>query len=113
MTHIFLQKLENNPEQISFDETITYIDENYDFSPTAFVNGELRNEANQNNGSCKIFGFAKLKNLSKDTTLELFGDFYRLDVFNNPDASDHQNIRNFIKFGWEGLTFENDPLALK
>lgn len=113
MTHIFLQKLENNPEQISFDETIAYIDENYDFSPTAFINGELRNEANQNNGSCKIFGFAKLKNLSKDTTLQLFGDFYRLDVLNNPNGSDHLNIRNFIKFGWEGLTFENDPLALK
>ncbi|SIT96563.1 HopJ type III effector protein [Epilithonimonas bovis DSM 19482] len=113
MTHIFLQKLENNPEQISFDETIAYIDENYDFSPTAFINGELRNEANQNNGSCKIFGFAKLKNLSKDTTLQLFGDFYRLDVLNNPNGSDHLNIRNFIKFGWEGLTFENDSLALK
>lgn len=109
----FLKKLNQEPESITFQETIDYIDNHFQFTPTAFINGELRNEANQNNGSCKIFGFAKLKNLSKDTTLQLFGDFYRLDVLNNPNGSDHLNIRNFIKFGWEGLTFENDPLALK
>ena len=25
----------------------------------------------------------------------------------NPDGDDHQNIRNFMKNGWEGVPFEN------
>lgn len=78
---------------------------NYNFSPTAFRNGETYNEENQNNGSCKIFSFAKKMNLNKEQTLHLFGDFYRKDVLENPENTDHQNIRNFIKFGWEGISF--------
>ena len=54
-----LDKIKQNPEEISFDEVIAYIDEHYDFVPTAFQNGEVLNEENQNNGSCKIFSFAK------------------------------------------------------
>ena len=44
----------------SFQETIAFIDENYHFTPTAFKNGNQHNNANENNGSCKIFAFAKL-----------------------------------------------------
>ena len=54
-----LDKIKQNPEEISFDDVIAYIDEHYDFVPTAFQNGEVLNEENQNNGSCKIFSFAK------------------------------------------------------
>lgn len=68
------------------------------------------NEANQNNGSCKIFSFAKMNNLSEKDTLALFGDFYRNDVLQNPEGEDHQNIRNFIKYGWNGIQFTEDAL---
>ena len=35
----FLEKLKQTPEIITFTETIAVIEENYDFSPTAFENG--------------------------------------------------------------------------
>lgn len=110
---MLLEQLEQAPETINFKEVIAYIDENYHFTPTKFTNGNTINEANQNNGSCKVFSFAQLKNLSKEQTLVLFGEFYREDVLNNPDGTDHQNIRNFMKFGWDGISFEGEALKKK
>jgi hypothetical protein len=107
----FLEKLKSRPSEISFQEVIAYIDAKYEFIPTAFSNGEVKNEAGQNNGSCKIFAFGKLIGLSKEETLACFGDYYRKDVLENPDGDDHQNIRNFIKFGWQGLEFEGVALV--
>ena len=110
---MLLEQLEQAPETIIFKDVIAYIDENYDFAPTKFTNGNTINEANQNNGSCKVFSFAQLKILSKEQTLWLFGEFYREDVLNNPDGTDHQNIRNFMKFGWEGISFDGEALKKK
>mgnify|MGYP003467843709 FL=1 len=110
---MIFEQLEKSPEKIIFKDVIAYIDENYDFAPTKFTNGNTINEANQNNGSCKVFSFAQLKNLSKEQTLWLFGEFYREDVLNNPDGTDHQNIRNFMKFGWEGISFDGEALKKK
>ena len=110
---MLLEQLEKSPEKIIFKDVIAYIDENYDFTPTKFTNGNTINEANQNNGSCKVFSFAQLKNLSKEQTLSLFGEFYREDVLNNPDGTDHQNIRNFMKFGWDGISFDGEALKKK
>jgi hypothetical protein len=31
-------------------------------------------------------------------------------VLKNPDGTDHQNIRNFMKHGWDGVRFEGEPL---
>jgi hypothetical protein len=107
---MILEQLKNFPETINFNDVIVFIDENYNFKPVGFVNGSIVNEANQNNGSCKIFSFAKLNNLSEKDTLALFGDFYRNDVLQNPEGEDHQNIRNFIKYGWNGIQFTEDAL---
>ncbi len=109
----FLQTLAAAPEGIAFSDTIAVIDTNYDFTPTAFKNGELQNEAGQNNGSCKLFSFAKLHNLTQQQTLYCFGAYYRDDVLKNPQAADHQNIRNFIKFGWDGVVFQGNALTTK
>lgn len=110
---MILEQLKNAPETIDFKEVIAFIDENYDFTPTKFTNGKTINEADQNNGSCKVFSFAKLNDLSKEETLALFGDFYRIDVLKNPEGTDHQNIRNFIEFGWDGILFEGESLTKK
>lgn len=107
---MLLDKIKNTPEEVSFQEVIAYIDENYTFTPIKFTNGEVVNEENQNNGSCKIFSFAKKQGLSVEQTLHLFGDYYRVDVLQHPENEDHQNIRNFIKFGWEGISFEGEAL---
>lgn len=42
----------------------------------------------------------------KLTIKQLWGQYYR-DVKASPDGTDHQNIRNFMKYGWEGVPFEN------
>ena len=96
----------------SFPETISFIDENYTFTPTAYKNGNQINHAGENNGSCKIFAFAQLQQFTKEETLALFGDFYQ-DVLNTPEAADHQNIRNFMIFGWDGIHFEGEALQAK
>lgn len=92
---------------VSFDQTIAVISENYHYAPSAFRNGSTENAAGQNEGSCKIFAFAKLNNLAENQTLACFGNYYRVDVLENPNASDHQNIRQFIQHGWNGIEFKN------
>jgi len=109
----FLDQLTQSPDSINFSDTMAVIDENYDFTPSEFINGNLTNETNQNNGSCKIFSFAKINDLPEDITLHCFGDYYRKDVLEHPDADDHQNIRNFMKSGWSGIRFKTTPLSLK
>lgn len=105
---MILDKIKAN--EISFQEVIAHIEANFEFTPTAFKNGETYNEAGQNSGSCKVFSFAKIAGLSQQETLHCFGDFYNKDVLGNPDGNDHQNIRNFIKYGWDGIQFEGEAL---
>lgn len=109
----FLKKLNETPQEVAFTDTMAVVEALYDFTPTAFQNGDLHNEAGQNSGSCKLFSFAKLQNFSVEQTLACFGDFYRKDVLENPDATNHQNIRNFMKTGWEGISFEGTALTEK
>jgi len=109
----FLQQLNDTPQNTSFEDTMSIIDQNYDFTPCEFKNGDLLNVENQNNGSCKIFAFAHLHNLTEQQTLHCFGDYYRSDVLKNPAGTDHQNIRNFIKTGWDGISFNASPLSKK
>jgi hypothetical protein len=108
-----LRSLNENPEQIEFEDVIGLIDNMYEFTPVKFVNGGLVNEPGQNTGSCKIFAFAKRTRLSEEQTLYCFGSFYRNDVLKYPDNMDHENIRNFMKTGWEGLEMEGTPLNLR
>lgn len=109
----FIRQLKTAPETVEFDTTMAVIEANYDFSPTAFTNGDTTNEAGQNNGSCKILAFGQLNGLSVDETLACFGKFYRDDVLGNPEGTDHQNIRNFIKNGWDGVHFNGQALHAK
>lgn len=109
----FLQKLKNTPDSIAFSDTMAVIEASYDFTPAAFKNGELMNEQGQNSGSCKLFAFAQLQALSPQQTLACFGAYYRDDVLKNPDGTDHQNIRNFMKTGWAGIKFDSNPLKPK
>ncbi len=109
----FLRRLNEAPESIAFNDTIAVIDAGYEFTPTTFRNGDQLNEAGQNNGSCKLFSFAWLHQLSPQQTLACFGDYYRKDVLGNLGGTDHQNIRNFMKTGWAGISFEGNALTPK
>lgn len=109
----FLTRLKTTPKAVTFPETIAVIEENYDFTPTAFQNGEQYNGVGENNGSCKIFAFAKWNNLSVEETLTCFGAYYFEEVLQHSEGTDHQNIRNFMKSGWDGVKFEGEAISEK
>ncbi|ATI02298.1 MAG: hypothetical protein ACJA2Y_000399 [Cycloclasticus pugetii] len=107
-----IQQLREALATLQFSDTMDIIDALYDFTPSAFSNGEVNNKANENNGSCKLFAFAKLNEFTEPQTLALFGEYYR-DVLATPDGDDHQNIRHFMKTGWAGIRFDSNPLTAK
>lgn len=109
----YISKLKNTPQEITFPETIAVIEGHYTFTPTSFQNGNQRNAAGENSGSCKLFAFAKAQQLTQQETLACFGAYYFDDVLKNPQGTDHQNIRNFILHGWDGIAFEGVALELK
>lgn len=109
----FLDKLNNTPESVEFTDTMAVIEANYLFTETAFSNGQQQNKADQNTGSCKLFAFAKLQNLTEPQTLACFGLYYRDDVLQHPNADDHKNIREFMITGWVGIHFSAAALEKK
>lgn len=109
----FLEKLKQDPKNIAFSETIDTIEANYDFTPTAFQNGNTHNAAGTNSGSCKLFAFAQIQQLTKEETLACFGSYYFDEVLGDPEGTNHQNIRNFMVTGWDGIQFEGMALDLK
>lgn len=112
----FLEKIANN-EKVSFNETMDVINQYYDYQATEFSNGmddnKLINAAGSNEGSCKIFAFAEINQLTEQQTLHLFDDFYYQEVLGDPSGTQHQNIRNFMQFGWDGVKFKQAALLPK
>ncbi|CAM3910193.1 MULTISPECIES: HopJ type III effector protein [Flavobacterium] len=110
MTILELINKVKHSKSIVFAEVIETIDAHYTFTPTYFKNGDIINEENINNGSCKVFSFAKKHSLSAQETVFLFGEHYQ-KVVETPLENDHQNIRNFLKFGWDKIAFEKEALS--
>lgn len=107
-----IDKINTQPDNIDFAEVIATIETNYTYTPSGFTNGDAINDAGTNEGSCKIFAFAKLNCLDEKQTLACFGQYYRDDVLGNPHGDDHANIRNFMHHGWDGITFNSEALQL-
>ena len=95
-----------------FADVLAFIEARYQHTPTAFQNGTQLNAANENQGSAKVFSFAKLEGLNQQDTLKLFAEHYA-SVLATPEASDHQNIRQFMQNGWDGVKFEGEALTAK
>ena len=108
----FKTKLKTTPTAITFKETMQVIENYYTFNPTAFKNGDIINNAGENNGSCKLFAFAMHQEFTKEATLFSFGEHYQT-VLADKNGASHQNIRNFMQTGFKGLSFENEALTLK
>lgn len=108
----FLNQLETAPDSVEFEDVMAVIETNYLFTPSSFCNAGLTNLASENMGSCKIFAFGTMHQLSEEKTLACFGKFYRTDVLLHPDANNHQNIRSFISNGWSGIEFPEDSRIL-
>jgi len=116
-TQEFINQLNKAADSIEFSQTIETIESDYHYTPTRFTNGKgdhmAISEAGTNEGSCKIFAFAKLNALSEALTLQCFGNYYRVDVLQNPQGNDHANIRNFMLHGWDGIQFDSEALSKK
>ena len=100
------------PEEISFQLTMDAIEELYDVTPKPFSVGDVVSAPGQNGGSAKIFSFGAISKLDEQATLHCFGDYYRVDVLQNPNGDDHANIRAFMKGGWACVNFP-EGLALE
>mmetsp|Transcript_15487 Transcript_15487/g.33703 ORF Transcript_15487/g.33703 Transcript_15487/m.33703 type:complete len:210 (+) Transcript_15487:101-730(+) len=103
---VFNANLEMSGDDIMFEDVIEIIDKYYEDGLIEFKNGDMNNAPGENVGSAKVLSYAALSGMDKEETLKLWGQYYR-DVKATPDGTDHQNIRNFIKYGWEGVPFEN------
>jgi len=97
---------------VIFNDVIAFIEAKYAHTPTAFKNGTQENAMDQNQGSAKVLAFGQLENLSKEDTLKLFAEHYQA-VLDTPEGVDHQNIRQFLINGWEGVSFEGEALTVK
>jgi hypothetical protein len=104
--------LTQHPENSDFAANMAVIDAHYDFTPRAFSNGEQDNAVGENSGSGKLLSFGQLQQLTQAQTLILFGQYYR-DVIANPQGLDHQNIRQFMHHGWDGVHFSQPALTVK
>ena len=98
--------------QAQFKDVIAYIEQRFDFTPTALQNGAQANAATENQGSAKVFSFAQLHKLNEADTLALFAEHYAA-VLATPEATDHQNIRQFMQNGWSGISFSGQALMAK
>lgn len=109
-----VSRLFNKPvdSPVSFAEIIDHINTGYQFVPTAFRNGEAHNTSDQNQGSARVFAFAKLHQLDEQDTLSLFAEHYQ-SVLQDPQGINHQNIRQFMIHGWTGIMFEGEALVPK
>lgn len=128
------------PQEIGFQLVMDAVSELYEVKEVPFRVGDVVSAPGQNMGSAKVFSFASISKLDKEATLNLFGDYYRVDVckafsrtrhvravvlppfttlplglcgqvLENPEGSDHANIRAFMKGGWDAVEFP-EGLAL-
>lgn len=106
----FLDQLNDPSSQVEFSDSIALIDSLYQFTPTAFRNGDATSLAEHNHGSCKILSFGQMEQFDEQQTLRCFGDFYQ-GVVESPEGDDHQNIRQFMLHGWSGVVFEGCALT--
>jgi hypothetical protein len=109
--------LHTDPDNVEFQHVMTVITDSYAYTPTRFTNGVgddlIVNEAGENEGSCKIFALGQLVGFSEQQTLACFGKYYREDVLQHPESTDHSNIRTFIRHGWPGIQFDDQALVPK
>jgi len=102
---LFNANLEMSGE-VTFEEFTEMVNEFFETQLLEFKNGDLLNKQGENEGSAMVLSYSALSNFDKETTLKLWGQYYR-EVLADPKGDSHQNIRNFMKYGWEGVPFEN------
>lgn len=97
---------------LNFSGVLALIDEQYIHTATAFKNGDQYNGESENQGSARVLYYAYINKLDKTNTLRLFAEHYQ-NVLDNPNATNHQNIRQFMVKGWDAVEFEGTVLSPK
>jgi hypothetical protein len=57
--------------------------------------------------------FRRIAEIIREATLSCFGAYYREEVLGDLEGTNHQNIRNFMKSGWDGIAFYGEALDFK
>jgi hypothetical protein len=106
----FLAAIETDTHQ--FSSTLAFINQWFDFTPSAFRNGNVSNNADQNQGSCRVLSMALMLGLSTAQALKCFGEHYR-DVLATPGVDNHHNLRRLQAEGLVDIHFDHPPLQRK
>lgn len=106
----FLAAIEQPTHQ--FATTLAFINQWFDFTPSAFRNGKVNNTMEQNQGSCRVLSMALMLGLTKEQTLKCFGEHYR-DVLATPGVDNHHNLRRLQAEGLVDIHFDQQPLHRK
>lgn len=94
-----------------FSDVLAYIEARYQHTPTAFQNGAQYNAATENQGSAK-FSLCQVTRFRPSTNFKFICRTLRICI-SYPRGTDHQNIRQFMQNGWDGVKFEGQALTEK
>lgn len=95
-----------------FADTLAFVSTWYDFTPTAFSNGDVHNNSQENQGSAKVIALATELGLSRQQLLYCFGEHYR-EVLATPHGNNHFNLRRLQRDGHTNVCFDKFPLKRK
>ena len=117
-TQQYLEQLKSGEEMkfldfTDFTDFTDLIDNEYTFVPTAFMNADLANKDDENQGSAKVFCFGLMHSLSEREVVKCFGEHYQSVLDSPQDPSSHLNIRSFMNSGWGGVTNDFSDLTIK
>jgi len=98
----FAEQIKNDGSKTTYQSTIDFLNEHYNYFAVPFTCGEYSYEPNVKTGASKIFSFGLMTKMNEEQVLRMFGEYYR-DL--TPDGTDRPNIRTFAKNGWPCVTF--------
>lgn len=108
----FVTNIQQAKLSLDFKGYLQQIEQYFDYTPTAFRNGDVENLAGKNEGSCKLLYFGMMMQLDEVQLLSCFAEHYQ-HVLATPSGQDHQNIRQFMRSGWQGVSFTGQALQVK
>lgn len=103
---MFNNNIDMDSSNLMLEDVLETINSHYETQLLEYRVGNIVNKQGENEATGLILSYAALSNMNQETTLKLWGQYYR-DVLKNPTGTDHANIREFMKTGWKGVPFEN------
>jgi len=111
-TSEYLEQLRSGVK-MNFSDFTRLIDQEYEFLNVAFINNDLVNSKEENQGSAKVFCFGLMHSLSEEDTIRCFGEHYHSVIDEPENHNSHLNIRSFMSNGWNGVFINQNALKLK